>query len=147
MNDFFKDLFQYNQDCNQRLTERIALHEGAVSSKTLHLFSHVLNAHHIWNSRIGKQKNVYDRMQLHSPHDFKQIDLDNHVTTLSIIDSGILPDELNYVNTKGEQAIHKVQDILFHVVNHSTYHRGQIASDLKQCGIEPVVTDFIFYKK
>ncbi len=147
MNDFFKDLFQYNRDCNQRLAERIVLHEASVSDKTLQLFSHVLNAHHIWNSRIMKRKKAYDRMQVHSPQDFKQIDLDNHLTTLSIIDSGILPDELHYVNTKGEQAIHNVRDILYHVVNHSTYHRGQIASDLKQNGIEPVVTDFIFYKK
>lgn len=147
MNDFFKDLFLYNQDCNQRLAERIALYENAVSDKSLQLLSHVVNAHHIWNNRIWKRKNIYDRMQVHSPMDFKQIDLDNHVTTLSIIDSWILPDELHYINTKGEQAIHKVQDILFHVVNHSTYHRGQIASDLKQSGIEPVVTDFIFYKK
>jgi uncharacterized damage-inducible protein DinB len=147
MNDFFKDLFQYNQDCNQRLAALIVLHADKVSDKSLHLFSHILNAHHIWNSRIRKQPNVYDRLQAHSPQDFKQIDLDNHMRTLAIIDSGLLTEDLNYVNTKGEHAFNKVQDILFHVVNHSTYHRGQIASDLKQSGIEPLVTDFIFYKR
>ena len=37
--------------------------------------------------------------------------------------------------------------MLFHFVNHSTYHRGQIASNLKEHGIEPLVTDYIFYKR
>lgn len=147
MNDFFKDLFQYNRDCNQRLAELIGLHTDKVSDRTIHLFSHVLNAHHIWNSRIRKEPGTYDRLQLHPWQDFKQIDADNHLTTLAVIDSGLLTEEVTYRNFKGEQATHKVQDLLFHVVNHSTYHRGQIASDLKQSGIEPLVTDFVFYKR
>ena len=35
--------------------------------------------------------------------------------------------------------------VLRHVVNHATYHRGQIASKLKRLGKEPPVTDFIFW--
>src|SRR4029077_17207805 len=31
---------------------------------------------------------------------------------------------------------------LRHIVNHSTYHRGQVASKLKQFGIEQPITDF-----
>lgn len=32
--------------------------------------------------------------------------------------------------------------LMQHVVNHSTYHRGQIAAMLRQLGSEPVATDF-----
>jgi uncharacterized damage-inducible protein DinB len=32
-----------------------------------------------------------------------------------------------------------------HVVNHATYHRGQIASKLKRFGIEPPRTDFVYW--
>src|SRR6516164_9087054 len=35
--------------------------------------------------------------------------------------------------------------LLRHVVNHSTYHRGQVASKLKRLGIEPLNTDFFFW--
>ena len=35
--------------------------------------------------------------------------------------------------------------ILRHIVNHSTYHRGQVASKLKRLGIEPPNTDFFFW--
>ena len=35
--------------------------------------------------------------------------------------------------------------VLRHVVNHATYHRGQVASKLKRLGIEQPATDFIFW--
>src|SRR5262249_221456 len=35
--------------------------------------------------------------------------------------------------------------LLRHIVNHSTYHRGQVASKLKQFGIEQPITDFFFW--
>jgi uncharacterized damage-inducible protein DinB len=35
--------------------------------------------------------------------------------------------------------------VLRHVVNHATYHRGQIASKLKRFGIEQPATDFVFW--
>ena len=35
--------------------------------------------------------------------------------------------------------------ILRHIVNHSSYHRGQIASKLKRFGIEQPATDFFFW--
>jgi uncharacterized damage-inducible protein DinB len=35
--------------------------------------------------------------------------------------------------------------ILRHIVNHSTYHRGQLASKLKRFGIEQPNTDFFFW--
>jgi uncharacterized damage-inducible protein DinB len=35
--------------------------------------------------------------------------------------------------------------MLRHIVNHATYHRGQIASKLKRFGIEPPNTDFFFW--
>lgn len=35
--------------------------------------------------------------------------------------------------------------ILRHIVNHASYHRGQIASKLKRFGIEPPNTDFFWW--
>lgn len=34
---------------------------------------------------------------------------------------------------------------MLHVVNHSTYHRGQITNFLRQLGAEPVATDLVVY--
>jgi uncharacterized damage-inducible protein DinB len=35
--------------------------------------------------------------------------------------------------------------VLRHIVNHSTYHRGQVASKLKRFGIEQPATDLVFW--
>jgi uncharacterized damage-inducible protein DinB len=35
--------------------------------------------------------------------------------------------------------------VLRHIVNHSTYHRGQVASKLKRLGVEQAATDFVFW--
>ena len=35
--------------------------------------------------------------------------------------------------------------MLRHIVNHSTYHRGQVASKLKRFGVEQPLTDFFFW--
>jgi uncharacterized damage-inducible protein DinB len=35
--------------------------------------------------------------------------------------------------------------VLRHVVNHTTYHRGQVASKLKRFGVQQPETDFVYY--
>jgi len=48
-----------------------------------------------------------------------------------------------YRNSKGEPWTSTVGDILTHVVTHSAYHRGQVASELRAAGFVPAYTDFI----
>lgn len=35
--------------------------------------------------------------------------------------------------------------VLRHIVNHTTYHRGQVASKLKRFGIQQAETDFVYW--
>lgn len=52
---------------------------------------------------------------------------------------------LSYTNTKGEQWEYPLGQILQHVVNHSSYHRGQVIGMLRQIGADVVRTDFLVY--
>ena len=54
-----------------------------------------------------------------------------------------LSSRIAYVNSPGESWESAVEDVLLHVVTHSAYHRGQIASDMRASGQTPVCTDFI----
>lgn len=54
---------------------------------------------------------------------------------------------VRYRNTKGLEFNNTVGDIITHVVNHATYHRGQLATDLKGLRPEPVPTDFIVFAR
>lgn len=50
-----------------------------------------------------------------------------------------------YLNTKGQRWEYALGQMLQHVVNHSTYHRGQIATMLRQLGQTPASTDFLMF--
>jgi uncharacterized damage-inducible protein DinB len=54
-----------------------------------------------------------------------------------------LTDAVRYTNSKGETWTNTVEEILTHVVIHSAYHRGQIASDVRASGGVPAYTDYI----
>lgn len=50
---------------------------------------------------------------------------------------------IKYSNSTGTVFETAVSDILLHVFNHGTYHRAQIAKEMKQHNIEPINTDYI----
>ena len=59
------------------------------------------------------------------------------------LDDKALATSVAYVNTKGAHFKNTVGDITTHVLAHGAYHRGQIASSLRDAGIDPAYTDFI----
>jgi uncharacterized damage-inducible protein DinB len=50
-----------------------------------------------------------------------------------------------YRNFKGESHSNPLWQLLRHVVNHSSYHRGQITTMLRQLGRQPSATDLVLY--
>ncbi|HJT17989.1 MAG TPA: DinB family protein [Thermoanaerobaculia bacterium] len=52
-------------------------------------------------------------------------------------------DVVEYVNSKGEKWSSRADDILMHVIIHGGYHRGQIATLVRQSGATPAYTDYI----
>ena len=62
---------------------------------------------------------------------------------LAIVRDEDLGEGVGYRNTRGEYWTSTVADIISHVALHSSYHRGQIASELRAAGATPAYTDFI----
>lgn len=143
---FFKELFDYNHHFNQKLVDVFNDNCEMKSEKSFKLFNHVLNAHQIWNNRIDQKQPTFGVWELHDNQDLKSIDNKNYEQTLQILDKFDLNAIINHSNKKGQVFKRSIRDILFHVINHSTYHRGQVATEFKQDGLEPLVTDYIFYE-
>ncbi|HVF97503.1 MAG TPA: DinB family protein [Flavisolibacter sp.] len=56
--------------------------------------------------------------------------------------------EFIYRNLKGERFKQPVYQMLLHLFNHGTYHRGQLVTLLRQVGIEKIpATDFILWSR
>ncbi len=54
-----------------------------------------------------------------------------------------LAERLTYANVQGERWTYALGHMMQHVVNHSTYHRGQVVTLLRQLGRTPGPTDFL----
>ncbi|TXF74946.1 DinB family protein [Chryseobacterium sp.] len=146
MKDYFKEIFEYNLHANRQLIALMLQHWPDISERSQQLISHLLNAHQIWNGRILNAP-TFEVWQLNDQNILSDLNTQNYENTLKIIEEFPLEENVDYSNSKGEKFSNKIRDLLFHVVNHSTYHRAQIAADLRQNGIEPINTDYIFYKR
>jgi uncharacterized damage-inducible protein DinB len=52
---------------------------------------------------------------------------------------------IEHKTTKGVPQAAPLRQMLHHVVNHGTYHRGQIATMLRQLDATPISSDLIFF--
>ena len=147
MKSFLNQLFDYNFYCNKKLIEECNKLEK-VPEKSSSLFSHILNAHHIWNSRVLGISGSYDVWQEHPIKDWGDIHYENQRSSFEIItNADNFELRIDYENSEGRLFTNTLQDILFHIVNHSTHHRSQISMDFRSNDLEPIKLDYIFYKR
>jgi uncharacterized damage-inducible protein DinB len=57
----------------------------------------------------------------------------------------LLQQPLKYVNLKGQVFEYPLGREMQHLVNHGSYHRGQVTNFLRQLGAQPVATDLLVY--
>jgi uncharacterized damage-inducible protein DinB len=112
--------------------------------------THVVWAEWIW---LERWKGVSPTL-VFSPSDFPNVaSLRERLHTVVVERSAYLRDmpaerlvqPMDYRNMKGEVWRHALWQQLYHVVNHSTYHRGQVATMLRQLGATPAATDLLVY--
>ncbi|APQ17518.1 DinB family protein [Maribacter hydrothermalis] len=147
MEAFFNKIFDYNFHCNKKLIEQCLALE-AVAPNTKRVFSHILNAHHIWNARILNKPSEFEIWQEHEVKDWEEIHYENQRSSFDIVSSAENFDKrIDYENIEGRLFTNTLQDILFHIINHSTNHRGQIAVDFRISGEDPIGFDYVYYKR
>ena len=69
----------------------------------------------------------------------------DQVQFLEALTAQRLGEELAYINQKGRRYSYLLWQQLVHVVNHSSYHRGQVTTLLRQLGAAALATDFLVY--
>lgn len=148
MKPFIKNLLKYSHHYNLKLITIFADPNYAekLSEKSKLLLSHTLNASSVWNSRILGIPNRVGIWEVFEAEEMQRLENQNFQETLEILENHELKEVTSYTNSKGNFYKRTVEDMIFHTVNHATYHRGQIASEFRKCGVEPIVSDYIFYK-
>lgn len=146
MKEQFVDLLEYNSHFNQLLIESYLENKDSFNEKMISLLNHILNAQQVWNSRIIIE-NSFGVWQINPDEKLLDINQSNFENSIKILNERNLDEIIIYRNSKGDKFQNSIQEIFFHFINHSTYHRGQIAMLMKQTGLEPINTDYIFYKR
>lgn len=140
------DLFEYTYHFNQEMIKVISENLEKVDEKTISLINHTLNAQQIWNSRVLGEAS-FEVWQMNPFENLQEINHQNFKKSIQIVESSDVDQRIEYQNSKGTKFENSIFEMLFQAINHSTYHRGQINSLLKQNGIAPILTDYIFYKR
>jgi uncharacterized damage-inducible protein DinB len=147
MEVFFNEILDYNFYCNKKIIAQ-CLELKEVPPRTKVLFSHILNAHHIWNARMLQKTPDYAVWQDHDLETWTDIHYENQRSSFEILsNTDNFEKRIDYENSEGRLFTNTIQDMLFHIINHSTNHRGQIAVDFRNNGVTPIALDYVHYKR
>lgn len=156
----FRVLYEYNAWANRRLLEACAaltpeqfLQDMKSSFASVRdTWAHVYGAEFIWLERW----NARAPSGLPKPTDFSTFESIRHKLTemdsaliefVSRLTPEILSRTLNYKLMNGTPQSGPLGPMLQHLANHSTYHRGQITTMLRQLGLKAASTDLILYHR
>ncbi|WP_286756349.1 DinB family protein [Roseivirga sp. UBA838] len=145
MKERFTRLFEYNLWANGQLAESLRVNP-IENDKVLKLTSHLANAQVIWLDRVQGQSSTVGVWDEYSQKETLELLERSSQDWLDFLYSAEdLEKVIEYKNSKGQTYESRIEDILNHVVNHSTHHRAQVMLLLRQENIDPPSLDFIFY--
>ena len=106
--------------------------------------SHLVNSQAVWLARIRGESPA---VGIWDEHDLATCRAMNTETLQGFEELLGRPvqDIVAYKNSMGMAFENTVLDIWLQMTTHGSYHRGQIAMQLRQQGLEPVNTDYIVF--
>jgi len=154
--DTLRELLAYNTWANTRLLEAVARLDsdqftrvvGGSYPSVQATLTHMIWAEWVWLERWHGRS----RTELFTPEEFPSV---SQCTTRwrqiqaaqEAFVAALAPDDLHrivrYTNRKGEVWEYALWRQIHHVVNHSTYHRGQVINMLRVLGAQPATTDLL----
>ncbi len=148
MKKYFLKLYQYNRWATLRVLKCLT-DQKVDNEKILSLMGHVLAAQFLWLHRIKGL--APPDVKLWGNYSLSDLNIMNEKISqqwLGFVETNEQFDRmLSYTNSTGQAFTNNVEMIMIHLVNHSSYHRAQVAMLLRQAGYEPVNTDFITYDR
>jgi uncharacterized damage-inducible protein DinB len=155
-----QDLYAFNRWANRRMLDAAAALDAEAYARALvssfpsirDTLVHMLSADWVWLRRWkgtspdgmpeGWQGMPFDRLL--DAWAALEAEQGHFVAGLSEEDLDV---PLAYRNTKGEAYAQPLRELLRHVVNHASYHRGQLVTLLRQVGAEPPATDMVIWHR
>lgn len=129
--------------------DKAALNMGNSFGSMLDTLNHVYLAEQLWLKRVdGENVRLADLPAPSTPGALSQQWPELHQSWLSWVDAqgaDDLSSPFTFRSSAGGDITMPSWQIVFHVVNHGTYHRGQFTTLLRQSGLTPSGTDLFTY--
>jgi len=155
----WQTMFHYHQWATQKLLDHVGSQGEAIYhretknsfptiSKT---FSHVLSVDYLWFKRLqGIEKPEWKEFDVSTVALTKQAFSELH-QEMEVFLSSLSEEDwkatINFTNIKGDPFSNIREDMFFTFVNHSSYHRGQVTSFLRQFDLSGIPIDYIYFAK
>lgn len=142
---YFRRQFAHDAWANREVLTAIRASRPSVP-RSLQLLAHIISAELLWLERLRQQS---QSQPVWPEWDLKQCEARGVEMTdlwekyLEPLTPDDLTKTVSYKNSKGEPWSSTMEDVITHVLMHSAYHRGQIASFMRASGDTPAYTDFI----
>jgi uncharacterized damage-inducible protein DinB len=153
-----RELYLYNHWANRRTLASVAPLSSDQFTRGLgnsfgsvrDTVAHILGAEWIWLERwLGRSPKALlpaadfpTTDSLRSRWEIVEQDRNRFLQTVT---TESLQQSVSYINLRGKPFAYPLWQQMVHVTNHSTYHRGQVTTLLRQLGAEPQNTDFLTY--
>jgi uncharacterized damage-inducible protein DinB len=152
--------FAYNKWANDRTLQSIAtLHDEQVTRNLGSSFpsirdtaAHIASGEWVWLRRWkGESPTAHPEWAKHGPMAvvvarFAEVEAERAAWLATLTDAD-LGRRMSFRLFNGTEDTQPLAPQLLHLVNHSTYHRGQIAGMIRQVGGTPIATDLIAYHR
>ena len=158
--NMLRELFEYNywardrqlQACAALTQDQFLRPMGSSFSSLRDTLAHLVGAEWVWLERWRGHSPTVLEAQEFSADKFPTLGaIQERWRTvergargyLATLKEETLARPLNYINLKGEAWTYPLWQTLLHVVNHQTYHRGQVTTLLRQLGAEAPSIDYL----
>ena len=148
-------MYEYNIWANERIMNHLKSLPDGIFTKEVDLgfksiaevIGHMISADEVWFARIkGESPPSLARTPFTSIEEASSYQniLQTQIREY-LISTNDIEKIVNYSNTRGEEFQNSILEIMQHVVNHGTYHRGNISTILNSLGFKGILTDYIAY--
>ena len=158
--DLLPHFYDYNEWANDRLldvasglsADELGAGRGASFDSILSSFAHIVAGQIVWLERWVGGENATPLLELQQMPDLGTVrdsflasraDLRGFIVGLS---DDRLEAPLDFRDSRGGQYSRPLWQLMTHVANHGTYHRGEIAMMLTGAGHSPGDLDFSFWE-
>jgi uncharacterized damage-inducible protein DinB len=123
---------------------------GASFGSLLGTMAHMLGAQRVWLSRfagapLARVPGLADFPDLPAWIEGWEETAAGIEAFLATMTAEQLEAEVTWTTTTGQTYTRPLWQPVLHLANHTTYHRGQVVSLLRQMGYKPNATDLIYY--